>query len=284
MNTVDQIEIAWKLYSRGVGVGEIALSLSVHRATVYRWIAGIKRAGCLRSFLKRYASAKKRARVTRIHPHAEILLKEQRRKTGYCGQKLVFWLKKKHGISLSVAHAYRLLKKHFVLSSKWRKWVKRPKLPQVTHPNQVIQMDGIDFGGIWVHTFVDCYTRRAHAVAVLDKTAASAAYAAEQAAAVFGSILWLQTDNGSEYGPSFDILTKGWYLNRRRIHPGCSNENGFVESFNRTVRKECLGWGKYRPEQQTKVQARLNAFLLEYHTERPHLSLNFLTPNEFMLK
>ena len=53
-----------------------------------------------------------------------------------------------------------------------------------------------------------------------------------------------------------------------------------IESFNRTLRKECLGWLKYRKEQLSELQARVNAFLRFYNTERPHLSLEMSTPTD----
>jgi transposase InsO family protein len=281
MRTLTPIEAAWKLHLAGIPAEEIAGGLGVHRSTVFRWLRGIRRAGCCRAYLKRYAAAKKRERSKRLHPHAEALLLDRRRKTGHCGQKLVFWLRKAHGISVSVAQAYRILAKHFRLRSKWKKWTRRPDLPKAQRPRHVVQMDGIDFGGVWVHTFVDCFTREALAVAVPDRTAAEAASAARLARSFLGRVEWLQTDNGSEYGPSFDRAMAGWWESRRRIRPGQSRENAFVESFNRTVRKECLGWGRYRKEDLPAVQDRLNAFLDGYHAERPHLGLNLMTPNEY---
>jgi transposase InsO family protein len=280
MRTLAKIEVSWKLYLEGVEPERIASAVSVHRATVYRWIAGVKRTGSLRAYLKRYEAAKRRTRQLRIHPDAvRLLVARRKEKPGVCGQKLSFWLMKTHGIAVSVATIYRRLAAHFTFRKKV-KWEKRPPLPRATRPREVIQVDKIDLGFLWIHNFIDCFTRE---VVVADETSRSAAEAGKLARACFGPVEWLQSDNGSEYKGKFDRLLKGWRAKRRRITPGKKEENGFVESFNRTLRSECVGWGLYFREDLLPLQDRVNTYLDEYHTERPHLSLNLQTPNEFCL-
>jgi transposase InsO family protein len=118
-------------------------------------------------------------------------------------------------------------------------------------------------------------------VVVTDEGNKSALAAGKLARAYFGPIEWLQSDNGSEYNSHFDKL-KSWWKNRRRITPGKKEENGCVESFNRTLRKECVGWGHYTPEPVT-LQDLIHTYVDEYHTERPHLSLTMQTPKDVYL-
>ena len=63
------------------------------------------------------------------------------------------------------------------------------------------------------------------------------------------------------------------------IRPGKPNENACVESFNGTLPDECL----YEHWLVTMAQARrdIEAWRVEYNTERPHSSLGDLTPCEF---
>jgi len=281
MRTLTPIETAWKLRLQEVPVRDIAEGLGVDRATVYRWLAGIRRAGCCRNYLKKYEAAKKRRRISRLHPNCERLLVEKRKIHAWCGQKLRWWLKKTHNISVSVAQIYRILAKYFVLRSKWKKWVRRPKVPVPTKPRELVEGDKIDLGFLWVHSFVDCFTREVVSVVVDSEDSRASLAAGKLARQYFGPVVWLQTDNGSEYKLHFDRKLKGWWEKRRRITPGVKEENGFVESFNRTLRKECVGWGHYRKDQLQEVQDRVNAFLDHYHEERPHLGLNLMTPNEF---
>lgn len=288
MTNVARIEMSWKLYQQGVRVDQIAVAVDRHRATVFRWIKGIKHhhgnSGLhyanLSAYLKTYRQAKQRSRKKQIPPDTERLLASKRRETHWCGQKLAWWLEVKHNIKVSVATVYRLLQRlGFTLSSKWVKWTKRPKLPRATKPREFIQVDKIDLGFLWVHNFIDCFTREVVSVVVTDEGSKSAFDAGKLAWRHFGSIDWLQSDNGSEYKKHFNKL-KGWHQNRRRITPGKKEENGFVESFNRTLRSECVGWGYYLPEQKLALQDRIDDYLVKYHTERPHLGLNLKTPQE----
>jgi len=43
-----------------------------------------------------------------------------------------------------------------------------------------------------------------------------------------------------------------------------------VESFHRTLRKECLGWGNYEVREREELQKEVEGYLECYHHERPH--------------
>jgi len=63
------------------------------------------------------------------------------------------------------------------------------------------------------------------------------------------------------------------------IRPGKPNENAYIESFNGKFRDECLNEHWF----VTMMQARriIEAWRVEYNTERPASSLGDLTPEEF---
>ncbi|OQA52649.1 MAG: Integrase core domain protein [candidate division WS2 bacterium ADurb.Bin280] len=282
MNNIAKIELSWKLYQQDVQVDKIARSLKKDRSTIFRWIRGIKFYG-IRAFIKRYTQAKRRKRVKRIDHRAENLIIQRRReKDGVCGQKIVWWLKKFHNIKVSVAQTYRILGKHFVLHSAWKKWVRRPSLPKATKPREVIQADTVDLGNLFTINFIDTFTKEAVSVIVPDKTSVSATYALERAFNFFDSTKWLQTDNGSEFKSIFRKHAKRYCQGLRQITPYQKEENGFIESFNRTIRRECIGWRKYKLTEKESLQTYVNKWLDEYHMERPHLSLNLKTPKEFI--
>lgn len=281
MNSVSSIQLVWKLHQEKVSVSKIARSIGKHRATIFRWIKGIKFYG-LREFIRRYKKSKTRPRVKRIDLRAEPLIIERRRQKDYCGQKIAYWLKKVHGIIVSVAHIYRLLAKHFKLRSKWKKWLRRPPLPEAKSPREVIQIDTVNLGELYSFNFIDTFTKEAISIIQADITSSSAAYALEKAMDFFIGSYWIQTDNGPEYKGIFRKIAKKYSYRLRQIRPYQKEENGFVESFNRTFRKECVGWRKYHLRDKDQLQAYINKWLDEYHMERPHMSLNMMTPQEFV--
>lgn len=282
MSNIAKIELSWKLYQKNVQVETIASSLKKHRATIFRWIKGIKLYG-IREFIKKYTQAKKRRRIKRIDCRAENLIIQRRReKEGVCGQKIVWWLQKFHQIKISVAQTYRILAKHFVLHGKCTKWHRRQPLPRSTKPREVIQADTVNLGHLFAINFVDTFTREAISIIVPDQTSISASYALEKAFDFFDGTAWLQTDNGSEFKGIFRKHAKRYCQKLRQITPYQKEENGFIESFNRTLRRECVGWCKYQVKDKDNLQTRINKWLDEYHMERPHLSLHLQTPREFV--
>lgn len=87
-----------------------------------------------------------------------------------------------------------------------------------------------------------------------------------------------------DHGPEFEgqVLDAWAYAHRLQlafIRPGKPVENAYIESFNGKFRDECLNEHWFI----TMAQARriIEAWRIEYNTERPHSSLGDLTPAEF---
>jgi putative transposase len=85
-------------------------------------------------------------------------------------------------------------------------------------------------------------------------------------------------------GPEFDgqVLDKWAYRSGVQlsfIRPGKPNENAYIESFNGKFRDECLNehWFISLAHARSIVEA----WRIEYNTERPHSSLGNRTPQEF---
>jgi putative transposase len=64
------------------------------------------------------------------------------------------------------------------------------------------------------------------------------------------------------------------------IRPGKPIENAYVESFNGRFRDECLNEHWFLRMQHARSV--IEAWRIEYNTERPHSSLDDRTPEEFM--
>ncbi|NPV66402.1 MAG: helix-turn-helix domain-containing protein [Anaerolineae bacterium] len=64
MDTITQIQVAWELKRVGHRVDEIAEQLGKHRATIYRWLKGIRMRG-IRGYVAYFKQAKKGRRVAR---------------------------------------------------------------------------------------------------------------------------------------------------------------------------------------------------------------------------
>ena len=88
------------------------------------------------------------------------------------------------------------------------------------------------------------------------------------------------SDNGTEFTSNAMLA---WQEERgiewHYIAPGKPMQNGFVESFNGKLRDECLNETLFVNLKEARQI--IEAWRIDYNTNRPHTSLNGLTPTEF---
>src|SRR3990167_5633740 len=118
LNTT-KITMAWELLEAGVPKGHIAKRLGIHRETVGVWTRGIKDHSLL-GFLDIYTNAKKGPRVKRqVDPVLKRWVWEIReREMDCCGQKIIYFLEKEHGVSPALSKVYEILAEKYVIKSK----------------------------------------------------------------------------------------------------------------------------------------------------------------------
>ncbi len=88
----------------------------------------------------------------------------------------------------------------------------------------------------------------------------------------------VQTDGGNEFEAEFSVQVWNYCHKHRIARPYKKNEQAHIESFNRTLRKECLGWAKYQPQDEKRLFGQVEAFLDRYHYRRPHLAFDPMRP------
>ena len=157
---------------------------------------------------------------------------------------------------------------------------------RVTRTNQVWSLDFMadqltDGRRFRVLTIVDVFTRECLAVEVGQSLKGT------DVVAVLNQILskreapkMLFCDNGSEF--SSQIMDLWAYQNGVRIdfsRPGKPTDNAYIETFNGTLRAECLDAHWFGTLAEAKE--RIEAWRKEYNESRPHRALGERTPNEF---
>ena len=141
-------------------------------------------------------------------------------------------------------------------------------------------MDTVDFGGVFAFTAVDIYSREADVLLRPALTAEhGAAFLHRCMRRRFNRFVeMVQTDGGSEFEAELALAVWSYCKQHRIARPYKKNEQAHIESFNRTVRKECLGWGKYKAQDERRLLPRVEAFLERYHYHRPHLAFEPMKP------
>jgi transposase InsO family protein len=95
-----------------------------------------------------------------------------------------------------------------------------------------------------------------------------------------GAPSFIRSDNGPEFiAEAVRTHLADLEVDTRFIAPGAPWENGYVESFNGTLRVDLLDREIFGHHPEAKVLGK--QYRQEYNTERPHSALDYQTPAEF---
>ena len=141
-------------------------------------------------------------------------------------------------------------------------------------------MDTVDFGEIFAFTGVDIFSREVDVLLTPQLTAFYGYQFLKQSMQRrFDSFTELiQTDGGPEFKDEFKKHVLEYTQRHRIAQPYKKNEQSYIESFNRSLRKECLGWTKYKLKELPVLTKEVEDYLLYYHKKRPHISLGMRPP------
>jgi len=214
-------------------------------------------------------------------------LASQRRRFGY--RRLGLMLERQ-GIRLNRKKLYRLYKEERLSVRKrgGRKRALGTRAPMVIPQDRNLRwsldfvMDTLVSGRRFrILTVVDDFTRECLGlVADTSLTGERVVRELDRIVETRGRPRMIVSDNGTEL-TSNAILT--WQQERtiewHYIAPGKPMQNGFVESFNGRLRDECLNEHLFTNLKQAREI--IEDWRIDYNTNRPHTSLNGLTPTEF---
>ncbi len=281
-----KIILAWELFEQKTPKTCIANRLEVNRDTIYEWLGRIQaHPQGLSGFLESYQRAKKGERAKRkvdgLLKARIYRLREENRQC--CGQKIQEYLSSDYGIRVSVPTIYAILAEKYKLKSKWKKNQHRGELAKATKPREVIQMDTVHFGMVFAFTAVDTFAKDVSVRLYPTLTSTDGKdFLTRSFEDKFHHTELLQTDGGPEFKGEFKQHVFDYAERFRIARPYKKNEQSFIESFNRTLRKECLGWGNFHPHQIPTLEKELTEYLHYYHTKRLHMGLNMRTPNQLL--
>jgi putative transposase len=157
---------------------------------------------------------------------------------------------------------------------------------QATYPGQVWTYDFVH-DACWNGTklkvlpVVDEFTRECLAIEVATTLPAARVMAVlARLFTLHAAPAYLRSDNGPEF-VAHQVRT--WlalhHADTLYIDPGCPWQNGFGESFNGSLRDECLNMWAFASVAEARVQ--VEHFRRQYNEERPHSRLGYRTPAEF---
>ncbi len=195
---------------------------------------------------------------------------------------------KREGVPVSLSSVWRTLKRQNLVRRKRAHFI-TPPLSSVTAetPGSLIQADTIHFSRpdssrFYVYSVLDTYTRLAYAEYHKHISVDNSLKVISNAIKQFGfPFKVIQTDHGVEFSQSFYFALQRQSICLKYIRVRRPNDNAQVERFNRTLQEECFS--SQIPSERTLSQ-KLEEYLVYYNEKRLHLSLNCLTPKEFVSK
>lgn len=159
----------------------------------------------------------------------------------------------------------------------------------VTRLNEEWAMDFVsdtfhDGGRFRVFTLIDTYSRMALQLqARSSMTGSMITRFLDEAMVKYGKPQRIRCDNGPEFaGRALDQWCYQNCIELYFIKPGKPTENCYIESFNGTFRDECLSTNWFWSIRE--AQLIIDKWQREYNEERPHGSLDGLTPKDFALR
>ncbi len=196
----------------------------------------------------------------------------------------------REGFEMSNGRAFRLWRAAGLQVPKKRRRRRvassRPRPEPATGPNHVWAYDFVfdacaNGQKLKCLTVVDEWTREALCIEVAPSIRARHVLdVLSKLVSVRGAPRYLRSDNGPEF---VSLAVLGW-LQREGIEtafiaPGKPWQNGTNESFNGRFRDECLNMEYFR--NRAEARAVIEGWRVHYNQERPHSSIDYMTPSAF---
>lgn len=94
----------------------------------------------------------------------------------------------------------------------------------------------------------------------------------------------VQTDNGKEFLKEFRKYLQKQNIKHLFIYPRCPRINGVVERFNRTLKEDFIEPNLHLIYNQKQYNKNLAKYMIYYNCQRPHESLNNMTPTTLLIQ
>lgn len=163
----------------------------------------------------------------------------------------------------------------------------RTQMPKPAYPNHIWSMDFMrdslaDGRAMKLLSVVDEYTRKCLQIEIdTSINGVRVARILTEISQIQGLPEIIVIDNGPEFiGKALDVWAYQRGIKLTFIRPGKPVENAYIESFNGRFRDECLNENWFLSlEHARRIIEKWRA---DYNNERPHSSLGYLTPEEFI--
>ena len=274
-----------------------ARRFGISRSTLHKWVKRYAERG-LRGLEDLSRAPHNRRTPTVPWQTVDLICSIRAQQPAWSKHKIAVILQRDHGITLSASTVGRILKRKGLYDKrKSRKRSKAAKRRQQrlraewwmknAFPGCLIQVDTkhLRFGDnkYYQFTAIDCFSRVAFCrVSSSGSSKCAQAFLEELKGYMPFPLVALQTDNGSEFLKHFDKATEEELITHYFSHPHCPKENSHVERKIQTTKYEL--WAYREAYTAADLNELVDGWNYTYNHVRPHQSLGYLTPIEFLSK
>lgn len=290
----------------GRSIAQVARRFGRARSTIYRWLDKWQRQQVVE--LRNYGRPNRKlgtvfrwqavkwniptlSSAPHTHPNAlkpEVVqaIMELRQQKYECAEIVQYRLRKQ-GILVSLSSVKRTIKRN-ELWRRTRKYKPNLKRPPATSPGELVEVDTVhyvnplDNSRTYITTVIDLYTRMTYSKITPNLSQGNTTKAILEAQKYMQfPFKMVQSDNGAEFQNYFQGRLNGQGIKTRHTRVRHPNDNAHIERFNRTLRKECIGW--YNSNKNIKyLERKLKKYTDYYNYDRIHLGIGLKTPYEML--
>lgn len=275
-------------------------AFGVPKSTLFDWKQAYERSGRRLNSLVPASTKPHRTRIMVVDLRLLQLIKAMREEYGAISKYKLKLFVDEYAKSLGIpGYGYQKIAKiikrnHYFFDRPKKKKLKvKPLQPRLkSHPKETspgyIEMDAVT---IWLLgkklyfiTAIDVVTKFAWAKLTFTLASEQTKLALQEFTSQYlQPVRTIQTDNGHEFLKEFDHYLKQENIPHQFIYPRSPKINGVVERFNRTIQDEFINRSDEMYTQDwDRLNQKLEHYLTWYNTKRPHYSLNYMTPTQYL--
>ncbi len=298
-----QLKLEWIIYyhTQSKVVKQTALQFGITRKTLHKWLKRFMENRL--EGLEEISRAPVKVRTRQISLEQRLRVKALRKSfPNYGKMKLVKIYAKKHQESISSWKIQKIIEEHNLYPDKVKaKKQRRKQIQARSHKKQRItrlvrerkvnylwHVDTVILtlsqGGYrYLLTAIDEVSKLAFARLYTTHTSRNAKDFLERLNYLTNQrMINLHHDNGSEFKKEFEEACRVLNIPQWYSRPHTPQDNSVLERFNRTIQEEFVDVTDIDPYFNEDFNQKLLDWLIEYNNFRPHQTLDYLTPLEYL--